>query len=550
MLMKNRIKKEDYPLLYDCALKLYEKSRSDNLKNFPMSERRKYYINGNRNDFEKLYFNRRDYLSATAILALFDEEYIPELEKIMLAVCEEYCWALPAHTVGIKIADKKIIDLFVAETGFVLSEICTVFSDSLSEKLILRVKAEIKKRVVNNYVRYRYWWEKCEMNWASVCGAYVGGTLLYLFPEVFQKHKSRILKTLECYIKGFSDDGFCLEGPLYWQYGFTAYTVFADLLYRYSDGKEDLFAHEKVKKIACYGVNCLLKGNTALSFSDADRSFRPDYALQHFLHIKIPDKVSLPPADKLCFYDANTKWMNYYRAVLWSHSSAQSDSLRKEEIYSPSSHQLIINKPTFSFAIKGGDNDEPHNHNDLGSFIYSDKDSQVFCDLGSGRYTKDYFDDKKRYDILCNSSLGHSVPIIDGKAQGYGKEFHAPLFYKNACALCNMTKAYSCEELISLERKIDFYENSVHITDSFSFTRSIPVTERFVSLRKAELKDGELIFGATKLKYPSKSAVLKISEEKHTPHEYDTEDITVYCYDFILKGSINEITFEIKTEEN
>ena len=106
--MKNKINKEDYPLLYDSAIKLYEKSRSDNLKDFPVSERRKYHINGNRNDFEKLYFGRRDYLSATAILALFDEKYIPELQKIILAVCSEYCWALPAHTSGIKIVDKKI----------------------------------------------------------------------------------------------------------------------------------------------------------------------------------------------------------------------------------------------------------------------------------------------------------------------------------------------------------------------------------------------------------------------------------------------------------
>ncbi len=400
MLMKNKIKKEDYTLLYKSALMLYKKSRTESLMDFPMSERRKYYINGNRNDFEKLYFGRRDYLSATAVLALFDESYINELERIILAVCDEYCWALPAHTIGIRFVDKKIIDLFVSETSFVLSEICTVFADSLSENLIIRIKAEIKKRLVNNFVRYRFRWEKCEMNWASVCGAYVGGTLLYLFPEVFQKYKKRILKTLDCYIKGFTDDGFCLEGPLYWQYGFTAYTVFADLLYRYSGGKEDLFADEKVRKISSYGTSCLLKGNTALSFSDSDRCFKPDYALQHFLHKKLPDEVTLPCSDKLCFYDANTKWMNYYRAVLWSDVSEEATDFRKDEIYSPSAHQLIINRSGYSFAIKGGHNDEPHNHNDLGSFIYCDKDGQLFCDLGSGRYTKDYFNNKKRYSIL------------------------------------------------------------------------------------------------------------------------------------------------------
>ena len=548
--MKNKIRKEDYPLLYDSALKLYKRSRSDNLKDFPMSERRKYHKNGNRNDFEKLYFGRRDYLSATAILALFEEKYIPELEKIMLAICEEYCWALPAHVLGVGFIDKRIIDLFVAETGFVLAEICTVFSDSLSKNVLTKVQKQIKKRLVNNYVQYRFRWEKCEMNWASVCGAYVGGTLLYLFPKIFEKHKKRILRTLDCYIRGFTDDGFCLEGPLYWQYGFTAYTVFASLLCSYSDGKEDLFSHEKVRKISSYGASCLLKGDTALSFSDADRSFRPDYALQHFLYKKLPDQVPLPNDDKLCFYDANTKWMNYYRAVIWSDSSAQTSDFRKAEIYSQASNQLIINKPLYSFAMKGGHNDEPHNHNDLGSFIFSDNDGQVFCDLGSGRYTKDYFDDKKRYDILCNSSFGHSIPIIDGKGQKEGREFSSSLSYEKESALCDITKAYENKNLCSLKRKIDFSENSVFITDSFSFKGNVSVTERFVSLRKAELADGKLIFGSTSFVYPKNDVILSVTEEKHTPHEYDTEDITVYCYDFTLNENISKVAFEIKIEAN
>ena len=189
MTMKHKFKIDEYYTLYNEAFRLYEKSRTDNLADFPMSERRKYYKNGNRNDFEKLYFGRRDYLSSVAILALFDEKYIPELERIILAVCDEYCWALPAHVIGLKVIDKRIIDLFVAETSFVLAEICSVFEVSLSDKVLAKVKSEIKCRMVNNFRRYRFWWEKCNMNWAVVCGAYVGGTLIYLFPEEFERQK-------------------------------------------------------------------------------------------------------------------------------------------------------------------------------------------------------------------------------------------------------------------------------------------------------------------------------------------------------------------------
>lgn len=549
MTMKNKFRIDEHRNLYNEALRLYKKSRTDNLEDFPMSERRKYYKNGNRNDFEKLYFGRRDYLSSVAILALFDEKYIPELERIILAVCNEYCWALPAHVIGLKVIDKRIIDLFVAETSFVLAEICSVFETSLSDKVLAKVKSEIKCRMVNNFRRYRFWWEKCNMNWAAVCGAYVGGTLIYLFHEEFERQKGRILKTLGCYIDGFTDDGFCLEGPLYWLYGFFSYSVFAHLLYLKSDGKEDLFADKKVKKIASYGGNCMLKGNTSVSFSDADMNFRPDFALQSFLYDKLSGEIPYIPKENLCFYGANTKWMNYYRALIWQ-CGADSNSEKAENsiIYSPKANQLIVNKESYSFAFKGGHNCEPHNHNDLGSFIFSDKDGQVFCDLGSGRYTKDYFDESKRYGIFCNSSLSHSVPIVDGSGQKAGESYSAVLVFDSDNAVCEFSGAYENENLTSLSRKAKFKENSVVITDTFTFSDKISVTERFVSKRKAEIGKGMLVLGETKLRYPEDKAVLKISEEKHTPHEYDKEDETIYCYDFILNDKADEISFEITTK--
>ena len=182
------------------------------------------------------------------------------------------------------------------------------------------------------------------------------------------------------------------------------------------------------------------------------------------------------------------------------------------------------------------------------SFIFSDKDGQVFCDLGAGRYTKDYFDESKRYDIFCNSSFGHSVPIIDGEPQSAGKRFLAKLTYENGIAVCDLSKAYDCHNLISFTRKAVINDNSVILTDDFSFRDSASVTGRFVSKRQAIIKDGQLIFGDTKLCYPKDKVTLKVSEAKHTPHEYDKEDVSVYCYDFILNDGVTEICFEIITE--
>ena len=539
--MKETYSKEAFPLLYSEVVRLYEKSKADTLEAFPEEIRAEFLKSGSREGFEKLYFRRRDYLSATAMLALFDKEYIPELEKIILAICDEKDWMLPAHIIH----GEGFIDLFVAETAFALSEISAVLGNRLSAEIHLRIKEEIKKRLIDRYSADSFWWEECNMNWASVCAGYIGGTLMYLFPEEFERQKERILRTLDCYIKGFTDDGFCLEGPSYWLYGFFSYSVFADLLYKYSGGKEDLFNREKIKKIAAYGGRCQLSGNTSLSFSDADETFRPDYALQNFLYGK---GISEPIAeDRLCFYNANTKWMNYYRAFIWKSSGAPHRVSTKADVYSPEANQLIVNRQAFSFAIKGGHNGEPHNHNDLGSFIYADKSGQIFCDLGSGRYTKDYFDEKKRYGIFCNSSLSHSVPIIDGKPQMAGKEFSAVLTFKDNTAVCDISSAYEGLGKKSIVRRAEITERGIILTDSFNLSEKA-VTERFVSLRKADVKEGVLTFGSTKLIYPADKVIFSLMEEKHSPHEYDSEDITVYCYDFLLKEGVKEAAFEIVTE--
>jgi hypothetical protein len=77
-------------------------------------------------------------------------------------------------------------------------------------------------------------------------------------------------------------------------------------------------------------------------------------------------------------------------------------------------------------AAKGGHNGEMHNQNDVGNFIVHLNGESIIPDIGRGRYTKAYFG-PQRYEHLANSSLGHSVPVPNGKAQAPGKEYGAQL---------------------------------------------------------------------------------------------------------------------------
>jgi hypothetical protein len=77
-------------------------------------------------------------------------------------------------------------------------------------------------------------------------------------------------------------------------------------------------------------------------------------------------------------------------------------------------------------AAKGGHNGEPHNQNDVGTFIVHVQKESIVADPGRGRYTRFYFG-PERYDHFVNSSRGHSVPVPNGQLQRPGREYAAAL---------------------------------------------------------------------------------------------------------------------------
>ena len=106
-------------------------------------------------------------------------------------------------------------------------------------------------------------------------------------------------------------------------------------------------------------------------------------------------------------------------------------------------------------AAKGGNYGESQNHNDVGSFLYLAGDEMLLTDLGAGEYTRDYFGEK-RYDILCNHSFGHSVPVIDGKGQKEGTEYACSHFEADGSGrtVISFGQAYGTERVKSLTRSL------------------------------------------------------------------------------------------------
>ena len=383
------------------------------------------------------------------------------------------------------------------------------------------------------YLSNTYSWETVSMNWASVCAGCVGGAFLYCAPERFPLVHDRILATMECFLKGFGDDGICLEGIHYWGYGFGFFTYFAQLLYEFTDGKENLFAHPVCRKTSFFQEHAFLRKNQTVSFSDGDRTcdFLP--GLTHKLHKLYGSR--LLPVEYAAFTEYCHRFPAYLRNFFWVDPDAEVVTDReKQDKYFPTSQWFLSSGKTLSLAAKAGHNDEPHNHNDIGSFLLVSDEGQILCDFGAGEYTGDYFRKATRYNYLCNNSFGHNVPIINGRGQLPGREYRGQVIcHENGTFCVDIAGAYQDDALVSAVRQMQLTEHGFLLKDCFRGT-GLRVTERFVTMIPPRLTADGVHLGKFRLESAC-GVTPKISQETIMNHESQPD--TLYLIDYELEDT-------------
>lgn len=513
-----------------------QRYRENPIEALPFHLYRKFFIDGDRRSFEDIYFARRGRLSylALAILLHHRQEDIMALEDAIWAICEEHTWVLPAHTSDL--GDRyntEVIDLFSAETGFALSEIAYLLGDVLDPKVVTRIHECLEDRIFRMYLSNTYSWEQVSMNWASVCAGCIGGAFLYCAPDRFHLVHDRILATMETFLRGFGDDGICLEGIHYWGYGFGFFTYFAQLLYEFTDGKENLFDNPICRKTAFFQEHAFLRKNQTISFSDGDRTcdFLP--GLTHKLH-KLYGS-GLLPVEYAAFSEYCHRFPAYLRNFFWVDPDAKIiSSQERTDKYFPTAQWFLSSGKDMSLAAKAGHNDEPHNHNDIGSFFLVSDEGQILCDFGAGEYTGDYFRKATRYNYLCNNSFGHSVPIINGNGQKPGKEYIGKvLSHDNGVFCVEISCAYQVEGLTSATRTMQLTDGGFILKDSFC-GEDLRVSERFVTMIPPRQSAACIHLGQFRLE--STCGVMpKISQETIMNHESQPD--TLYFIDYELEDA-------------
>lgn len=553
-----------------------------------MEEFELFFKTGNRLIYEGAYFGRRKYLTVYGILATYKkkQEDIDKLAEIISAICEERYWALPAH---VKDEEKGelTIDLFAAETAQTLSEMVYTLGDRLPQEVVEKVFAEVHRRVLvpflTSTVPYDTW-ETDRCNWSAVCAGSVGITAIYMnrLQQLSDEKKEtcikRVCDALEYYLDGLEEDGACTEGLGYYSYGMSYFTAFAELLYQDSKGMVDLMKKPKCEKIATFQQKCYFGGGVSVSFSDGSSTepFLPGltaYLAHCFPEVEAPDYVLARGLEGDHCYrwltnERNIRWLMAYDWKIEAEDIGKSLGVVIEKYISQEESQLIIrtqkeasydllpsaqwmickNADGNGFAAKGGHNDENHNHNDVGHFMCVFEGEMLLADLGAGEYTKDYFSDG-RYNILCNRSLGHSVPIINRLEQEEGRDYQASDFAWNEESkelTISFAEAYPEGCIETIERKIKITDEnilSLQITDSFVLTeKTEEIVENLVTQYKPVVDKNCVFIKGTKgtcrieITGIKENTQIQVISHKHSNHSGTEEDVYLIQWQLPVYG--------------
>jgi len=129
-------------------------------------------------------------------------------------------------------------------------------------------------------------------------------------------------------------------------------------------------------------------------------------------------------------------------------------------------------------ALKGGHNQEHHNHNDVGSFVVVLDDKPLLLDPGGEIYTARTFS-SRRYESNVLNSFGHPVPLVAGKLQQTGRQAQGRVINQTFTdstdtLVLDISSAYDVPELKKLERKFVYSRGacgSLCVTDEVTFSQ-------------------------------------------------------------------------------
>src|SRR5476651_717006 len=268
-------------------IKLGEAALKPEFKGIPATIMLEFIRNGNRTDYERLSFEKRNQLWDLVLAESVEGKgrFTDKIVDGIWSISEESFWGISAHVgaqkagAGLPDVQDPIVDLFDAETSAVMAWTDYFVGpqlDKVSKLIRPRIRYEIERRTLNPMLTAKYGWmgggnaEAKLNNWAPwIASNYLAANLLIEKDEAKRLNAVKIAnRILDQYIDGLGDDGGCEEGPSYWTAAGGAVYDALNLLYDVTGGKLNIYKDPFIQKMGSYIYKTHIAGTYFINVAD------------------------------------------------------------------------------------------------------------------------------------------------------------------------------------------------------------------------------------------------------------------------------------------
>lgn len=414
--------------------------------------------NGNRTRYQGPFRMRRNVLTTLTLAECAERKgrFLEDIINGMMAICEESGWQAPAHNVypargytgdqtppgkpvtrtARCLPDERdpVMDLFSCETAASLSLCAWMLNDKINAVtplVLARVHRELMRRSVEPFLTRSYWWMcdhgEAANNWTAWC---TQNTLITVFSMegISQETKQAVVRKaavcLDRFISEYGEDGCCNEGAGYYHHAGLTLFGCLEVLNAVTDGAfSSLYHTPLIRNMASYIMNVHVDETYYINFADCAPKLERA-GVREYLFAKRTgneDMMRFAAGDhkKAPRQEYKDTWKNMWYQLLEIFTELEmgqvdlSVPVRKPDLYYGSTGLLLMRDSRFCLAVKAGDNDDSHNHNDVGSITLYERGLPMLIDVGVETYTSKTFS-ADRYDIWTMQSAYHNVMTFAG----------------------------------------------------------------------------------------------------------------------------------------
>ncbi len=400
-----------------------------------------------------------------------------------------------------------------------------------------------------NLVRGKYdntWWVTAyRCNWNGVCNSGAGVAAIAMLADdptmvdVLAQSYNGIYRLYD----ELGRDGDWTEGVNYWSYGVFVSMLFGDSLNKLTDGKFNLFEHEKiVANPVTFGIHTLIpvgphvakpydaRGREWKSVNYEDSGSKREDST--FNYNKMAEATGSGEAiwlrDTIFGADAGDSvfdiiWpkpaikpvtpavaSKHFRDYGWVVMRSDFESVDKVIVSAVAAEHRDPTREIYIARFKGADlipaSEKPwgielkhdmyffsHGHLHAGTFNVYWQGEAYICDLGAPAYPKDFWT-PQRWDHIFANSLGHNTVIVNGEQQISGLGIGGKILEfrtgnSRDYTLMDMTAAYPGKELKKWQRHLILDKPTATVVlDEIGAKKGDDISIRFHSDCKAEPK--------------------------------------------------------------